>query len=131
MSIPTKAVKGIILNKEKELLLLQRNPNQYGTDVWDLPGGLIDHGEKEEDALIRETREELSVNIIIKEKSKKWSFIRLGDEKEVVVQNYICQIIDGDIKLSEEHKDYKWAKLENIKQYRVKNDSFYKSLENL
>ena len=131
MSIPTQAVKAVIINENGEILLLQRNPNQYGTDVWDLPGGLIDPGEKEESSLLREIKEELNIEAKIKEKSKQWSFIRLGDKKEVTIQNYTCNLLEGNIKLSNEHKDYKWVNLKNIKQYRVKDKSFYKSLENL
>ena len=130
MSIPTQAVKAVIINKKEEILLLQRNPNQYGTDVWDLPGGLIDPGEQDGDALIREAKEELDVNIKIIKKLPGWSFIRLGDKKEISVQNYLCKIASGNIKLSNEHKNYKWIK-KNIKQYPVKDNSFYKALKGL
>ena len=131
MNLPTNAVKGIITNEKGEILLLQRNPNKYGGDVWDLPGGLMDQEENEKDTLIREVKEELNVDIKILGKKNKWKFIRLGDKKTVEVQNYICEIIGGNIELSSEHKDYKWVSLKDMQKYEVKDKSLYESLKNI
>ena len=76
MSLPTKAVKAVIKNKEGKVLFLQRNPKKSGVDNWDLPGGLIEKGEGEEEALKRECLEELGVEIEVLKKSGRWKFFR-------------------------------------------------------
>jgi 8-oxo-dGTP diphosphatase len=49
---------------EGRVLLVHRSPNRrVYPDVWDLPGGHIEAGETELDALAREMHEELSVQI--------------------------------------------------------------------
>lgn len=124
----SNAVKAIIFNYEHKMLLLQRNAKHADdTDNWDLPGGLVDEGEDEKDALAREIREELDVNSHILSKSGKWNFIRPSDKKKISVQNYVCKI-DGNIKLSRTHKKYAWIRKEDITKYPVKDQSIYSAL---
>lgn len=129
MSLSTKAVKAIIENEKGELLFLQRNPKRSGVDNWDFPGGLIEDGEDERIALIRECREELGVDVEIINLGKEWRFFRFSDNQWVKVQNYYCNIIGGTILLSDEHIDYNWVKKNDVKNYSVKDNSFYESLK--
>lgn len=138
-----KAVKAIIFKTEKILLLKRRpiylrdNYNKYlekykfldKEDIWDLPGGRLTEKESEKDALKREVKEELGIDINICKKYSKWSFIGL-DNKKVNVINYLCEIKDKSqkIKLSQEHDKYKWVSIEKLKEYKVKDKSFYKSI---
>ena len=128
MNLQTKAVKGIIFNEKKEILLLQRNPKLRNESNWDLPGGLIEHDETEEETLSREIKEELNITAKIIFKGKKWNFKRNSDNKIVTVQNYICEIVNGSIKLSEEHIKFEWVSIKNMENYSVKDNSFYDSL---
>ena len=123
MSIPTKAVKAEIFNETGELLLLQRNKDLRGDDNFDLPGGLVEEGENEIEALKREVLEELGVQIEIQDKTGNWSFLRTLDKQTVFVQNYRVKIISGEIKLSHEHSGLVWAKTEEISKYSLKDNS--------
>ena len=52
------------LVREGRVLLVHRSPSKRAfPDVWDLPGGVIEAGESELDALVRELQEELGVQI--------------------------------------------------------------------
>jgi mutator protein MutT len=52
------------LVREGRVLLVHRRPNRIAyPDVWDLPGGHVESGESELDALERELREELGVQL--------------------------------------------------------------------
>jgi 8-oxo-dGTP pyrophosphatase MutT (NUDIX family) len=56
-------VLGALVHEDR-VLLVHRSPNKRAyPDVWDLPGGLIETGESELDALARELHEELGVHI--------------------------------------------------------------------
>ena len=49
---------------EGRVLLAHRRPDKHAyPDVWDLPGGVVEAGESELDALARELHEELGVRI--------------------------------------------------------------------
>jgi ADP-ribose pyrophosphatase YjhB (NUDIX family) len=56
------SVKGLVLDGEGNPLVIQEQQ-----DAWSLPGGGLDHGEKPQDALEREFREELGVRVKIGE----------------------------------------------------------------
>lgn len=52
------------LIREGRVLLVHRRPNKHANpDVWDLPGGMIEAGESELEALARELHEELGIRI--------------------------------------------------------------------
>ena len=51
----------IIRNEENEVLVVQRGENSLHPLKWEFPGGKIDAGETEEESVIREIKEELSI----------------------------------------------------------------------
>ena len=125
----TNAVKAIII-KDGKLLLLKRNPALRNESNWDLPGGLIENGETETQALKREVKEEINVSIEILRKAGNWKFVRRQDNKIVQVQNFICHFTDNDTKiiLSEEHISFEWIKPTDIVNYQVKDESLKKNI---
>lgn len=66
-SIPgmVKIVTGALI-REGRVLLAHRSPTRSAyPDVWDLPGGHVETGESELEALARELREELGVQVSV------------------------------------------------------------------
>jgi 8-oxo-dGTP diphosphatase len=64
MQAPHKCV-GAILVKEGQILLGKRAPNRaFYPDVWDILGGHVEVNERPEDALIRELKEEIGVEVM-------------------------------------------------------------------
>jgi len=55
-------VAGIIYNADRtEILLSLRKPEQHQGGLWEFPGGKIEVGEGQQDALARELKEELNI----------------------------------------------------------------------
>ena len=54
---------GVLMRPDEHLLVAQRPPGKSMAGLWELPGGKIEAGETPEDALVRELREELAVEI--------------------------------------------------------------------
>ncbi|MES3038065.1 MAG: NUDIX domain-containing protein [Bdellovibrionota bacterium] len=48
-----------------ELFIARRAPHDQGAGIWEFPGGKVERGESNEEALVREILEELSVSIQI------------------------------------------------------------------
>ncbi len=57
------AVAAIIVNDKKEVLLTRRAFEPY-KGMLDLPGGFVDPGEQAEEALYREIKEELNLDVV-------------------------------------------------------------------
>ncbi len=57
------ATLGIILNDDNDILLGEKKKGEIGTGVLSGPGGKLDPGETLEECLIRETREELEIEL--------------------------------------------------------------------
>ncbi|MFA7717564.1 MAG: NUDIX hydrolase [Candidatus Absconditabacterales bacterium] len=84
----------IILNEKQEVLLCHRR--DY--DVWNLPGGGVEIGETPRDAVIREVKEETTLHVKIKELLGIYG----KAEKDEIVFQFICEVIGGNITLTDE-----------------------------
>ena len=112
-----------LINAKNGYLVTKRSKEETTfPEYWDIPGGLAETGELPREAVIRETKEEVGLDImptsVIHEdsnldKSKNLIFIRLV---------YLCELkskID-DIILQEEHSEYKFiSTLEDLKNEKI------------
>lgn len=58
---PVRVVAGLLRRDRRVLLCHRRHDRTHYPDVWDLPGGHIEEGEPDIDALVRELTEELGI----------------------------------------------------------------------
>lgn len=111
-------VRGIIKNDNDEILIVKRHPkSKTDPEMWELPGGKVEKGEFFADALVREIKEEVNLDV------------NVGDFAEAVQNDYshkrtvqlmmYLDVIAGDIKISEEHTDWMWASIEKIRTLEI------------
>jgi len=105
-----------IIRKNNKILLLQRS-HESGHDpgLWELPGGKIDYGENLVDALKREVKEEVGVDIKVGRPFKTWHFIK--GRFWVTGITFLCDYLSGDVQLSSEHVSYVWVEPTKYKEY--------------
>ena len=107
--IPEKRVLQVvgaaIVNEKGEVLCAQRGQGDL-KGKWEFPGGKIEKGESDAEALAREIREELGIQVAVKE---------LIDENyceyskaNVNLKVYKCSYISGEIN-DVEHQSLKWV----------------------
>ncbi|MDQ0253339.1 8-oxo-dGTP pyrophosphatase MutT (NUDIX family) [Evansella vedderi] len=100
----------IIVNNEGLVLLLKRT---YGDLGWSLPGGGVEVGETIHEALYRECREELGVEVQDAILTGFYYHSKLNAQVGI----FRCSLPEGaEIKLSHEHSDYKWAHLSELSE---------------
>ncbi|KKR75985.1 MAG: ADP-ribose pyrophosphatase [Candidatus Levybacteria bacterium GW2011_GWA2_40_8] len=105
---------GLIVSDKKEVLITLRNePEQKRAHrKWQIPGGGVEFGEKPINALKREMKEELGVEIealtlIPYVNSSIWKTKK--KIKQVFLLCFLCRIKSGKIKLDGvENTDYRW-----------------------
>jgi 8-oxo-dGTP diphosphatase len=96
----------IIRNDENEILVVQRSEATDHPLKWEFPGGKLNPGETEEECIIREIDEELSMEIVIC--SKLTAVNHDYGHKKIRLIPFICDTLD-DIPFLSEHIAYKWV----------------------
>ena len=108
----TEVTCAIIENNGK-VLCAQRSEKMNLPLKWEFPGGKLETGETLEKCLIREIKEELGVEISIKEMlpSNNHTY---NNSKEICLHTFVCTIQSGII-LLKEHKQVAWLKINELK----------------
>jgi 8-oxo-dGTP diphosphatase len=101
----------VIRNEENEVLVVQRGEKTDHPLKWEFPGGKLTPGESDEDCIVREIKEELSLEIII---CKRLAPV-LHDygNKQITLIPFICDTLD-EVPVLSEHIDYKWISPEHL-----------------
>jgi 8-oxo-dGTP pyrophosphatase MutT (NUDIX family) len=98
-------------NTKQYLLLRRSEQKDYACGAWECVTGRVDQGEGFEDALRREVREELGVEVQIEHILGTTHFYRGSPtpENELVGVIYLCSLVDpASIHISAEHSEYRW-----------------------
>lgn len=107
-------VAAIIENNDGDILIAKRNLKKAQGGLWEFPGGKIEKNESADDAIKREIKEELNIDIEI----NKWLIEKKYEYPERTINLILCSAkwIAGDLNLFE-HEDSKWIKKEDIFKY--------------
>jgi 8-oxo-dGTP pyrophosphatase MutT (NUDIX family) len=116
------SLKVIMTNDNNEILALGGMPNGSYAGFYDLPGGRVDKDEFTTpltDILKREIKEELGeINYTLKPEPVavgrhllSASISGLPEDVHVLYLFFEAKFISGEIKISDEHLDYKWFDL--------------------
>lgn len=103
-------VVAAIIQKENKILATKRGYGEF-INMWEFPGGKIESGETKEQALVREIKEELNIEI---------SVDKFAIDIEYQYPNFylfmscfMCSIKEGSIEFLE-HNEGKWITKEEL-----------------
>ena len=113
------AQKGMIKRGKKYLVLKRAEDDETYPGHWDFPGGSVEHHENVKESLEREIFEETKLNVVVKE--PVFSFHEFVIGHPVFFLIYECEDPEGEIELSEEHSEYRWAEKRDILQWDIEN----------
>jgi 8-oxo-dGTP diphosphatase len=103
-----------IIYREGKILIAQRSEKMKLPLKWEFPGGKLKKGENEEQAIMREIKEELNIEILpIKRIS---SHTHDYGSLKINLIAYLCNYISGEINLLE-HRDFQFVHSEDLKVY--------------
>jgi 8-oxo-dGTP diphosphatase len=113
------ATGAVIVNENNEILILQRSmDDDFLPGDWDIPGGGLDYGEEPEEGVKREVLEECGLEIEVGRPIKASTYY-IGEIQRIDV-SYLCKAKNPfNIKLSHEHSDFKWLKLEEMETFNL------------
>ena len=104
-----KVVAAIIIHENK-IFATQRGYGEF-KDGWEFPGGKIEPGETPQEALVREIKEELDIEIEVKDflETVEYDY----PEFHLSMDCFFCTIKSGELVLKE-HEAAKWLTVETL-----------------
>jgi len=123
-------VAGILIDKNKRLLLSQRQSFKTFPLQWEFPGGKVVAGESPEMALIRELKEELNIDA----KQLKF-FLKIEhdyDQLKVLIDFFLVNSWEGRL-IANEGQALDWFKLDQLRKVDLleADDLVIKKLRNI
>lgn len=109
----TIQVVGAVIHKNNKILCAKRPSDKSLANYWEFPGGKIEQGETEREALEREIQEELKCEISVQEKII--TTIHEYDFAIISLTTFHCELISGTPTLTE-HQEIKWLEVSKLDQ---------------
>lgn len=104
-------VVAAVIKRDNEIFITRRGYGEF-INMWEFPGGKIEKGETREEALHREIKEELELEI------KNLEFLTTIDYDyesfHLTMHCFICEVAGGNLKLNA-HNDVKWVHVNELK----------------
>ncbi|MFL0251929.1 (deoxy)nucleoside triphosphate pyrophosphohydrolase [Clostridium neuense] len=106
----TIEVVAAIIKRDSEICIARRGYGDF-KDMWEFPGGKIEPGETREEALIREIKEELELDIKI---SKYVTTIDYDYTNfHLTMHCFLCEVCGGKLHLNA-HNEVRWVPLDEL-----------------
>ena len=105
-------VVGAVICDGDRVLLARRPKGKAQAGLWEFPGGKIEPGETPEEALARECREELALEI--ESPSVLRSVLHSYPEKTIRLILVACSVRPGSVPVPQEHQQVAWVALEQL-----------------
>ena len=122
---PRVAVGAVVLDGDRVLLVQRGRPPGQGK--WSLPGGLIDLGERLEEAVVREVEEECGLRVRVLGLCGVIDRIVPGDGAEVegrasvryhwVIVDYVAAVTGGVLRAGSDAAETRWVPLPELAGY--------------
>lgn len=99
-------------SQKAEVLLFQRGASDVGGGHWEFPGGKVEFGESDSQALIRELDEEISIQVKVQEKLGSTQFLSPSGKKFELRVYFVRGPVEQIILT--EHQGFKWVTTETL-----------------
>ena len=122
---PLVGVGGVILDGEKVLLVRRGREPLRGE--WSLPGGLVEVGEKLEEALRREIQEETGLAVRVGPMVEVLDRILRDEQGRVqfhyVLVDYLCHVASGRLEAASDASETAWVERSRLAEYNLRPET--------
>ena len=110
----TVRVAAAVIEKDGQYLITQRRDGAVLPLLWEFPGGKVELGETDQNALQRELRERLDVDIEVIRKLGETHHAYEG--YWVVMAMYECRLLGAELR-AKRVRDFRWVNSRSLDQY--------------
>jgi len=104
---PSIRCVGAVIHDPRGRLLLVRRANEPGKGRWSLPGGRVEPGESDTEAVIREVHEETGLTVTVSHLIGRVE--RPGITGKYAIFDYACQVTHGDLRPGDDASAVHWV----------------------
>src|SRR5665647_2409124 len=121
---PDQPVVGIgaVIVQDGKIALIKRG-NEPSKGKWTIPGGLVELGESLEAAVIRETKEEISLEVDNPRLIGVVDNVDLDEEGKVkyhyVIIDYLLQVKSGNTQAASDAEELRWVPFDEVENYNL------------
>ena len=105
-----------LIDADGRVLLAQRPEGKSMAGLWEFPGGKVETGERPEQSLIRELREELGIAVKEECLAPLTFASHLYPDFHLLMPLYVCRRWDGFVS-PQEGQQLKWVKPNELRNY--------------
>ena len=113
---------GAVIIKDESIALIKRG-NEPSRGKWTIPGGLVELAESPEQAVIRETKEEVGLDVENPELIDVVSNVDLDEAGKVkyhyVIIDYLVHVTAGTAKASSDALELQWVPFADVETYNL------------
>jgi 8-oxo-dGTP diphosphatase len=122
--VPRAGVGAVVLDGDQVVLVRRGRPPSAGK--WSIPGGLIELGERIEEAVAREVQEECGLQIRVGPVCGVIDRVVLDAEPDGgagrvryhwVIVDYLAEVVAGDLRAGSDAVEARWVPLADIARY--------------
>ena len=107
-----------LVDPDGRVLLAQRPPGKSMAGLWEFPGGKVEAGERPEEALIRELKEELGITVREACLAPLSFASHSYPDFHLLMPLYICRRWDGIVHAAE-GQVIKWVRVNELRNYEM------------
>ncbi len=113
MSVSVIPCVGAIVTDGQGRLLMIKRGHEPGAGLWSIPGGRIEPGETDAEALVREMLEE--TGLVVEVGSLIGSVQRPGlDDAVIDIRDYAATVVGGTLRPGDDAADARWVDMQDL-----------------
>ena len=117
------ATKAFLFYKDKVLILREADKYKDGTNSgkYDVVGGRVEPGQKFNESLLREIKEETGLSAKIGKPFYvgEWRPVVRSEQWQIVGTFFECTVNSDKVELSEDHDGYQWINPKDFRKYKL------------
>lgn len=107
-----------LVDQDNRILMAQRPEGKALAGYWEFPGGKVDPGERPEEALIRELREELGIDVSESCLAPFTFGSHTYEDFHLLMPLYVCRTWEGDVQ-GREGQNLKWVRPSRLGELKL------------